>query len=71
VGERGLEVHERDPLVDREPLDLREHRRVRRVEEVAAVHVAGHEHPHRRRVALERAHLHRGGVRAEQHVVAQ
>ena len=38
--ERPEQVGERDPLVDREPLDLVEDRRVRRVGRVAAVHAA-------------------------------
>ena len=37
VRERRLEVDEADSLVDRESFDLREHRRVRRVEEIAAI----------------------------------
>ena len=38
--QRGLEVGHRDVAIDREPLDLVEHRRVGGVGEVAAVHLA-------------------------------
>ena len=64
--QRRLEIDEADAFVDAEPFDLRERRRVRRVEEVAAIHVAGNEHADRRRVRLQRADLHRRRVRAQQ-----
>ena len=49
VDQRRLEVDERDPLVHREPFDLGERRRVRRVERVVAVDHPGDHDPHRRR----------------------
>ncbi len=64
--ERGFQIDEGDPFIDRHPFELREHRRVRRVEEIAAVHVARREDANGRRVRLERAHLHRRGMRAQQ-----
>ncbi len=66
VRERGLEIGKADPLVHREPFDLREHRRVRRVEEIAAIHVAGREDADRRRIFLQGADLHRRRVRPQQ-----
>ena len=44
VDQRRLEIDERDPLVHREPFDLAEDRRVRRVEGVVPVHDAGDDH---------------------------
>ena len=46
--ERALEIAEADALVDDQPFDLREHRRVRRVEVVAAIDAARRDDPHRR-----------------------
>ncbi len=64
--QRALEIAETDALVDDEPFDLREHRRVGGVEVVAAVDAAGRDDPHRRRVGLHEADLHPRRVRAEQ-----
>ena len=66
VGQGRLEVHEADPFVDGEPFDLREHRRVRRIEEVATVDVPRREDANGRRPALHRSHLHRRRVRAQE-----
>ena len=66
VDQRGLEVHERDPLVHREPLDLREGGRVRGVERIVAVDHARNDHPDRRRRLHQRPDLHRRRVGAEQ-----
>ena len=63
--QRALEVGERDALVDREPLDLVELRRVRGVG-VAAVDAARDDDVDRRRLLLHRADLHRRGVGAQQ-----
>src|SRR6185437_16980940 len=38
IRERGLEIHEADAFVHRHAFDLREHRRMRRVEEIAAIY---------------------------------
>ena len=62
--QRPLEVGERDALVDREPLDLVELRRVGRVV-VGAVDAARGDHVERRRRGHHRAHLHRRGVGAQ------
>ena len=66
-----LEVGERDVLVDREPLELPEHRHVRGVRSVGPVHAARHDDVDGRRLRLHRAHLHRRGVRAQQHALGQ
>ena len=66
--ERAGQVRERDVVADGEPLDLREHRQVGRVDRVAAVDGAGDDDEERRLVLLHRAHLVRRGVRAKQHV---
>ena len=60
------EVGERDPLVDREPLDLVEDRRVRRVRRVAAVDAAERDDVDGRLLRLHRPDLRRGRLRAEQ-----
>jgi hypothetical protein len=65
--QRALQVGERDVLVDREPLDLVELRRVGRVG-VAAVDPARDDDVQRWRVLLHRADLHRRGVRAQDDV---
>src|SRR5947199_4044774 len=39
--ERALEIRERNPFADDEPLHLREVRRVRQIEIVSAIHLAG------------------------------
>ena len=67
--QRALEVGQRDVLVDGQALDLVEHRRVRRVELVAAVGAPGDDDVEGRRLGLHRADLHRRGVRAQHHVV--
>src|SRR5215475_3748753 len=41
--ERPLEVGHRDTVIDRQPLHLVEHRRMRHVDDVAAVDLAGHD----------------------------
>ena len=64
--QRALEIAEADALVDDEAFDLREHRRVRRVEVVAAVDAARRDDAHRRLVRLHVANLHARGVRAQQ-----
>ena len=67
VVERPLEVGERDALVDDESLDLRELRQVARVGHVSAIDLARREHVDGWLARLHRAHLHRRGVRAQQH----
>ena len=68
--QRALEVAERDVLVDRQPFDLVELRRVGGVV-VAPVAAAGDDDVERRRVLLHRPDLHRRGVRAQHHVVGR
>ena len=65
------QVGERDPLVDREPLDLVEHGRVRRVGRVAAVHAAERDDVDGRLLRLHRPHLRRRGLGAQQRVVVE
>ena len=60
-----LEVAHRDPLVDAEPLDLVKHRHVGGVV-IAAIRLAGDDHPLRRTSDEHAADLHRRGVGAEQ-----
>src|SRR5689334_7509813 len=48
VSERGFEVDEAHTLVDGEAFDLRKHWRMRRIEEIATVGVAGTENANRR-----------------------
>ena len=62
-----LQVGEGQPLGDRQPLHLVEHRAVGGVG-VAPVDLAGDDDEDRRRLRLHRAHLHRRGVGAQQHV---
>ena len=69
--QHALQVGERDVLVDRQALELVEHRHVRRVGRVGAVDAAGHDDVDRRLGDLHRAHLHRRGVRAQQHVLGE
>ena len=64
--ERALEVGERHALADDQAFDLVEHRRVREVEIVRAIDRTNRDQPHRRRVLLHVANLHRAGVRAQQ-----
>ena len=54
-----LEVDEGDPLVHGEAFDLLEHRRVGRVERVAAIHLSRDHDADGGRIALERPDLHR------------
>ena len=56
--QRALQIGERDAFADDEPFDLREHRRVRQVEVVAAVDAARRDEPDRRLVRLHVADLH-------------
>ena len=67
--ERPLEVAERDALVDHQPLDLVEHRRVRRVA-VRPIDAAGRDDADRRFLRQHRADLHGTGVGAQQHPAA-
>ncbi len=69
LGERGLEVHERDPLVDHQPLDLHERGRVRGVVRVPPVDPARRDDADRGLVRLHRAHLHGRRVAPQQHRV--
>ena len=66
-----LEVDEADSFIDRQPLDLREHRRVRGVEEIATVGVAGTQDANRRLELLHGADLHGRCVRPQQNVLAE
>ena len=59
VEQRPLEVGERDPAVDGEPLDLVEDRRVRRVELIGPERPAGADDVHRQRPRQQRAGLDR------------
>ncbi len=54
-----------------QPFDLVEDRRVRRVERIVAMHLAGNDDAHRRRLLLHGANLHRRSVRAQQQAVAR
>src|SRR3954464_3211527 len=63
MGECRLEIDEADAFVDRQSLDLGEHRRVGRVEEVTTVCVAGTQNPDRWLELLHGADLHRRRVR--------
>ena len=66
--QRALQVAERQVLVDRQALDLVELGRVRGVV-VGPVDAARDDDVQRRRLQLHRAHLHRRGLRAQDHVV--
>ena len=71
AGERvdgGLQVGERDVLVDVETFELVENAVASGADRLVAVHLAGADHPNRRLLVEHHAHLHRRGVRAEQHV---
>src|SRR2546423_9947095 len=57
VRQSRLEVDEADSFIDRQPLDLREHRRVRGVEEIATVGVAGTQDANRRLELLHGADM--------------
>ncbi len=69
VVEGALEVGHGDALVDDEPLDLVEHRRVRRVVLVGAEDPARADHVDRRGPGQHGACLHRRGVGAQHQVV--
>ena len=71
VIERALEVAEGDVGVDAEAFDLVKDGRVRGVGGVVAVHLAGNDDAHRRRLLLHGAHLHRRSVGAQQQAIAQ
>ncbi len=64
-----FEIGERRRLVDHQPLDLMEHRRVGLVG-VAAIGAAGADDADRRLLRQHRAHLHRAGVGAQQLALA-
>src|SRR6266446_2370576 len=64
--QRAFQVGQRDALADDEPLDLLEHRRMREVKIVAAIHFAWYDDANGRLVALHVANLHRRRVRAQQ-----
>ena len=68
VGERALQVGERDAPVDREALDLVEDRRVSGVRGVAPVDAAGRDHVDGRLALLHRPDLRRRGLRSEDDV---
>ena len=69
--QHALEVGQRDVLVDREALELVEHRDVRGVRRVGPVDAARDHDVDRRLLRLHRARLHRRGVRAQQHVLRE
>jgi hypothetical protein len=64
--EAALEVGERQVGVDGQTLDLVEHRQVRRVHRVRAVHPAGDRDVQRGLLGVHRPQLHRRGVGAQQ-----
>src|SRR3989442_2665887 len=64
--ERTLEIRERNPFADHERLDLRERRRVRQVEIVAAVHASRRDDADRRVLRPPVGGLPRTGVRPQQ-----
>ena len=64
--ERALQIRQRHVVADDEPFDLREHRRVRQVEIVAAIDAARRDQPDRRLVRFHVADLHARRVRAQQ-----
>src|SRR5688572_16781987 len=68
MSQHTFQVGKRDGIVDHEPFDLMEHRRVRRVV-VVAIDRAGHDDLQRRPAALHGADLHRRGVRSQQPAV--
>src|SRR5262245_44781082 len=67
--QRRLEVYEADALVHAQAFDLHEGRRVRRIEEIAAIRIAGNQHANGRLEFLQRADLHWRRVRAQQPAV--
>lgn len=64
IDETAFEVTHMDTLLDDEPFDLMEHRRVGCVP-VIAIDAAGHENADRRLFFHHRAHLHGAGMGAE------
>ncbi len=70
LGERAFQVGEADVFVDKQALDLVEHRRVRLIR-IAAIDLAGRDQADRRRLALHGADLHGRGMRAQQAAVAE
>ncbi len=68
VEQRPLEVGHRDPLVDREALELVEDREVRRVDRVAPVDAADRDHVDRRPLLLHLVDLRRRRLGAQQRV---
>jgi hypothetical protein len=71
VQQRPLQVGERQPLVDGEPLELVEDREVRRVDRVAAVRAPDRDHVDRRLALLERMDLRRRRLRAQHGAVVE
>src|SRR5258706_1491246 len=74
VGEMGqsrFQIDETDTFVDRQSLDLGEHRRVGRIEEIAAISIARTQYSDRRLELLHRADLHRRRVRSQHYVLAE
>ena len=69
--ERAREVGERDPLVDGEPLDLVEDRRVRRVGRVAPVDAAERDDVDGRLLRLHRPDLRRRRLGAQHRLVVE
>src|SRR6266478_8884822 len=65
VGQRRLEIDKAHSFIDSQSFDLREHRRVRSVEEIPAVRVTGAQNSDRRLELLHRADLDRGRVSSE------
>ncbi len=70
LGQGALEVGEGGVLIHQQAFNLMEHRRVGLVA-VAAVHLAGGNHAQRRLVVAHVAHLHTGGMRAQQAAIAE
>ena len=68
--QRALEVGHRNAAVDHEPLDLVEEGGVGRVHRVGAVDPSGRDDADGGLLLFHRAHLHRGGLGAQQDVVA-
>ncbi len=65
-GQRALQIGQRDVLADDEAFDLREHRRVREIEVVAAVDAPRRDQPDRRLMLLHVADLHPRRMRPQQ-----
>src|SRR5689334_16848148 len=71
IHQRGFQVDEADSFVDGESFYLCEHRRVRCVEEIAAIRIARSEDSNRRLVRLQRADLNRRRMRSQKRRVTQ